>query len=421
MSYSDLFIKKEKKIPIVFLLPPLLITIFFFNIFFNKSILPSRALSNFPRQIKILKITENRAIIFWETGEREISYLLFGESEKKINQIVLDDRDSQSLKTKRFFHIVTLNNLKPNQENYFRIVTEKKIFNNLNGKPFTFKFEPNIGRVFTSLPLYGKVLGENTRMLPETILIFSINQEPVGITTGKSNGDWLVVLRRFNKSFNNDEIVTLEIYTEDKNKTVVRGKIKDFSPLTIPITFGKNYDLTTVEKNVLSSSASKKNQDIFLIVYPKNKALIPGSRPIIKGWALPGKEVNVILKSRPIFSFKTKADKNGQWQVNIDFDLLPGDYQLDANSLDDRGNKLEQTVAFKIIKSGEQVLGEATPSATLIPSPTITPTIIPTIFPTNTPIISPTIYKTGNFNSYLYGVLAIFFMLTGFFLIIAHR
>lgn len=416
MSYSDLFIKKEKKIPIVFLLPPLLITIFFFNIFFNKLIFPSRALNNFPRQIKILRITENRAIIFWETSEKEISYLLFGENEKKVNQIVLDDRDSQSLKTKRFFHIVTLNNLRPGQEYFFRIVTEKNFFNDLDGKPFTLELQSNIGRVFTSLPLYGKVVVENSRMLPETVLIFSIDQQLIGMTTGKSNGEWLVVLRRFNKSFNNDEVVTLEIYSEAKNKTVVKGKIKDFSPLTIPITLGESYDLTTNKKNVLSSSTSKKNKDIFLIVYPKNKTSIPGSRPLIKGLALPGKEVNVIIKSRSIFSFKTKADKNGQWQVNIDFDLLPGDYQLEANSFDDRGNKLEQSVNFKIIKSGEQVLGEATPSATLIPSPTVTPTI----FPTSTPIISPTISKTGTLSTYLYGVFSLIFLIAGIFLIVIY-
>ncbi len=418
MIYGNLYQKKDIKIPVWFSILLLITVIVFFNFLFKTNYLKvsSRATIYPIRQIKITNITNNQATIFWETSEREKSHLILGENKTQLNKIYFDDREVPLDRKQRIFHIVLLNNLEAEKEYYFKIITEKGVYGDLEGKPFSFKTADNKAKIVLSPPIYGRIVDLRNQGLTNAIVLLYKNNDLLAITYTKEKGDWLVILKRANQSFNKSEILKIEVYSEDKKKSVIEGKINQLSPVKETIIIGKNYRFLT-EGQVLSFEGNLLNgRDSFDIFYPKDKAIISGFKPLIKGRGLPGSEVNIIIRSKTIYSFKTKVDQKGDWSIDLPVNLDPGQYQLEAIG-QDINKKITKTRQFTIAKSGEQVLGEATPSATTIPT-IITPTIItPTLFFTQTPI--PTIYKSGIVSSYSYLILSLIFFLLGGYLVIA--
>ncbi len=418
MIYGNFYQNKEIKIPVWFSVLFLLIIIIFFNFFLNTNYLKttSRATIYPLRQIKVANITNNQATIFWETSEKEKSYLILGENKNQLNKVYFDDREVPLDRKQRIFHIVLLNNLESEKEYYFKIMTEKGVYGDLEGQPFSLKTTAKNIKIFLSPPIYGRIVDLKNQGLTNAIVFLYKNNDLLAITYTKEKGDWLVILKRANQSFNSSEILKIEVYSEDKKKSVIEGKINQLSPIKETIIIGKNYHFLT-EGQVLSFEENRLNgRDNFDIFYPKDKTIISGFKPLIKGIGLPDSEVNVIIRSKTIYSFKTKVDQKGDWSIDLPVNLDPGQYQLEAIG-QDINKKITKTRQFTIAKSGEQVLGEATPSATTIPT-IITPTIItPTLFFTQTPI--PTIYKSGIVSSYSYLILSLIFFLLGGYLVIA--
>jgi hypothetical protein len=133
------------------------------------------------------------------------------------------------------------------------------------------------------------------------------------------------------------------------------------------------------------------------IIFPRDKAVIPGTRPLIKGTGIAQKNVRVVLEPSGRI-FETKIGSNKVWQFQPTFDLSPGEHTLKVTTQNDQNVPVVLERSFFIEKSGESVLGDATPSATLTPiaSPTaelITETPMPTdILPTAVPSLP----KTGS-------------------------
>jgi hypothetical protein len=419
MLYSDLFIKKEKKLPIFLAVFVLITIVGIFGYFFSSIKIPTRASSDYPRQIRVVNIGKNRAVIFWESSKKETGYILLGENKSNINKFYLDDQDTPSFKKPRFFHFITLNNLKEENVYYFKIVSNDKIFLNLENQPFSFQTLKKDSIIHSSKPLYGKIIDLNNIGVNNATLVFYGKDLPYFMTKTKSTGEWLIVLQREKKSFNNEETVNIEVYNEEGKKSFIRAKLKNLSPLKESIVLGKDYNFLNEENQVLSASSQIGNGiDSGLkltVIYPQENALIPGRRPLIKGTALPLKNIDVILRSNEIYSFRTKSDNKGNWSLALGADLAPGDYQLEVISDDLKIKKIAIERRFKIAKSGETVLGEATPSATF--APTIAPTA--TAAPTATIVFSPTIYKTGSFNLPILLTFSVLGIVLGLFFILA--
>jgi len=425
MAYSDLFIKQEKKVPIFFVLITLLLVIGSLNFFFRSARLPTRASSDYPRQVKVGNIGKNKAVVFWESAKKETGYLLLGEDSQNINRFILDDNDTVGFKKPRYFHFVTLNNLKEATKYYFKIVSGEKIFVQLDNQPFSFQTLGRNSLIFNSKPLYGKVVNEKGEGVSDLVLIFYNKDLPYMITRSKSTGDWLVVLQREKKSFSDEEVINIEIYKEGGEKSFVRAKLKSLSPLSRPIVLGKDYDLIGEETQVLAAtSEGGKNQVLkLMVIYPQENAVIAARKPLIKGTALPNTIVDIVLHGKEIYSFKTKADEKGNWNLSLPIALSPGDYFLEVIGEGKSKNQVKIFRHFRIAKSGEMVLGEATPSATLAPtqSPSLTALVTPTTAVTSPSSLSspsPTIYKTGSFDWFWWGSLATLSIATGLFFIL---
>jgi len=232
MLYSDLFLQKQRKVPVALVGLTLLIVIIVISYFFSSIKIPTRASSEYPKQIKIANLTKNKAVIFWESAKKEVGYILLGENPRNINRLYLDDRDTSNYQIPRFFHIVTITDLKEESLRYFKIVSNNKVFLNLDNQPFSFKTLAKNSSIYSSKPLYGKIIDNKNIGIDQAILIFYGKDIPYFLTKTKSTGEWLIVLQRETKSFSDDEIINIEVYSEDnKKKSFVRAKLKNISPL----------------------------------------------------------------------------------------------------------------------------------------------------------------------------------------------
>ena len=102
---------------------------------------------------------------------------------------------------------------------------------------------------------------------------------------------------------------------------------------------------------------------------------MPTTLPLIQGTGVPGKTVSLILGITNPTGDTTIVGADGLWSYTPKKPLAPGKQSVTITTQDATNKPVAITHMFEILKSGTQVLGDATPSATLTPTTTILPTI----------------------------------------------
>ncbi len=126
------------------------------------------------------------------------------------------------------------------------------------------------------------------------------------------------------------------------------------------------------------------------ILFPKqDDDVTPDSQPRLRGKAIPLSQISITIKSLPQTATIT-TDRNGIWTFRPSKELSPGIHTVTIQGFDRNGSLFTQTRRFIVLKSGERVLGESTPSASLTPTnqPTLTITPKPTTSLPPTPTTS---------------------------------
>ncbi|MBI4225821.1 fibronectin type III domain-containing protein [Candidatus Roizmanbacteria bacterium] len=403
MTYSKYFFPQEPKIPIPITIGVVLLLIFFLTRFFGSVSLPSRASKKTLRQLKVVNLSHNQAGVFWQTDEKETGWVNYGQSEGVLDNVALDERDLQDRRNLFHDHLSILKNLQPDSNYFYKIVSNNQLVEAIDGRSFSFKTPPNLAISSNLNPAYGKIIRENGEPLTDALVILFFEQAYPLATLSKTTGEWLIPLNIIlNKNtlkvqtVGLEDKLSIEIYSDDKKKTQIITNLSRISPLPQTVIVGKNYNFLS-EENILSASSVKKVElNKIEILFPKESTIIPGSKPLIKGTAIPDVEVEVTIDSAKSYSFKTIADKEGVWKVIVTEELPSGLHTLKVTTKDLNGKVVQLTRKFSIAKSGEQVLGEATAEATPTFTPTGIPTVTPMPFPSPTifPIKSPTISIT---------------------------
>jgi hypothetical protein len=124
------------------------------------------------------------------------------------------------------------------------------------------------------------------------------------------------------------------------------------------------------------------------ITSPKENAAIVTTLPLFQGTGIPGKYIGISIGFVNAIHGSVRVGQNGIWSFTPTRQLNQGNQTITISSIDSSGKPVAITQKFSILKSGTQVLGDATPSATLIPitTPNLTPTIISLETITGTPI-----------------------------------
>lgn len=336
----------------------------------------------------------------------------------------------------------TVEGLKPDTTYYFRVRvgTKTYILPSLNSK---LVHTPKEVAEKPISPAYGKVALPSTRPYGNGLLIYEVDGfYPLAVIT-KETGEWLMPLNGLveKKSdsivpVNDTNQVSIKIFSYPEGN--VRTIVGQTRPLKQTIIAGTSLHIAEAPQvangsvlGTYTQGSTQKTNDILSVTYPKENALIPGNTPLIRGTAHAGKDVTVLIQGpTKQYSYRATADEVGNWLVQHPLVLEAGKYTILVNEVSTE--KLPVTIkrTFSIIKSGEQVLGVATGSPTLIPTmPPVVPTYAnPTTIPTS--ILQPTtIVPTrfvptatqpvtgGGMSSFLFG--SLFFIIVGAGLVIA--
>ncbi len=410
-NYYDYY-KNERKVPgivaIVIVAVILAIPLFFLKQRTQPTTSFGASSTDHSIAIGKVNLTATSVDLYWKSGEESVDTVTVWD--KKGSQTILTDiHDIDSKKIARRIHYFSLRNLIANTQYFISIQHGNKVMGSSSNPYFSFTTQSS-SAITTSLPpVYGKLVSESGQPQGDTLLIATIKDAtPLGGFT-KPDGSFLVSLcclynKDTNEPFNpsRDEIISIKFENENGQKAHISAPLAQTSPFENSLVIGRDISITSdslKDKPVLGAAIDRA----FALLYPKDSIVIPGYRPLVKGTSLPGSTVKISfpLEKR---SFQVKTNNEGIFELSTPFNLLGGAQTVVAQSTNEKGKLISVNRSFTIAKSGEAVLGEATPSGTLTtqtPTPSVvetTETLTPTVAPTDivsslTP--SPTLLPSG--------------------------
>ncbi|MCX7996372.1 MAG: hypothetical protein N2691_01270 [Patescibacteria group bacterium] len=404
--YSDLYIKRPRfgRTKRIMLLVFALACVTGIGIYFMLYTPRTRASESDLISHEVVNINRNQFGVFWKTGSPSAGSIVYGDSPSTLSRVVYDERDPAGQGKPFQSHLVLVSDLEPGKTYYYALVSGSTWIMNDDGNPFAVTLPKNAPLGAFPQPAYGKVTIESGIPVDTGIIVLRKGDAyPLAVRTRRT-GEWLMPLQNIYSSKTNEptgvgkeEIITLEIVDATLRTSRIKAKANMLSPLPETIIIGKDYSFID-EGAVLSafSGESKRSTGETDILFPKEGAIIPSGRPLIRGIAVPGMRVTVMISSDPEIRLETRADEDGKWHVSLAKPLPPGEYFLKMNTLRADEEPVERVRTFTITKSGEQVLGDATGSASPAPAspspspePTKEPASKPSPLPTDLPEIEP--------------------------------
>lgn len=393
MAYSEIFFKKQHRVPTIVTLLTIVSVLLILTKLVAPSAVPSKATKRTLPQVKIVNVSSSYATVFFETEQKEVGWIAYGEDKNALNKIGIDERDLQDKKQSYYYHYVNISGLSDSRDYFFQIVASNQLVGQGSGQPFNFK-TTQVSSVANSGIAYGRAVKANGNALVNTPVLLTTEGGLALATLTKSTGEWLIPLGR---KVGDSEKIAIDIYGEDKKKIHILTDGKHANPLPQSVIEGRDYTfldqenvLGTVSSANLGKQASYSSVDIF---FPKEGMIIDSARPLIKGIILPNRDATVTVATSDNKVYKITSDKTGVWNLNTESPWPPGKQKIVLTTVNEKGKKVQITRTFTIAKSGEQVMGIATGSATpkLTPSPTI---VSPTHVPTKVASSSPTLILT---------------------------
>ncbi len=430
------FLHEKKRIPSLLAYGIIIVVTVGLALFLNnnqKGNIVSRAgKASTPTEVRLSNLTDTSATISFITTSENNALIKYGTG-INTNMVKFDDRDTNK-QTSRFIHYFTISNLQQNTVYSFHIVIEGKKFIN---EEYRFRTLNKKLPTYSHPPIFGKVLDDSLKPASGALIKLNFENNKNNFTAlSKSTGEWIIslpiVIDNDNKSIKltDSQTLYLSIIGNNRKKSKIKSKYSNSQPLKT-VVLGKDYDYLDPENSVLG--IKKTNQNNELITYPGSQGIVNSLYPVFRGVGKPNTFIE--LQTNPyVFSTIVMIDEKGNWQYMAKEAFKPGVYSLYAK---EKSSNRQENITFYVIKSGEAVLGEATPSASTSPTPTkvvATPTVIsePTISSptpttavviTNVPTpINPTISKklipTTGFNNSLLIILASGISLFGLLLVI---
>lgn len=219
---------------------------------------------NEPRNIQITNITDTTFSVAYSTNDEVIGTISYGENPKKLDTVVLDERDQLNQEINEYkAHLITANNLNPDTNYYFVINSDGKKISN-NGEPFMTKTGPKITATpTTQSPMAGRVIGIDGEIVSDGLVTVNINgaQKVSGIV--KENGNYTIPLNNlrtfdlFNyMTLNEKSVINIKIESGELASTLKVTK-DQLEPVPI-VTLTNNYDF--IDSSKQTSTNSKRGE-----------------------------------------------------------------------------------------------------------------------------------------------------------------
>lgn len=347
------------------------------------SLLASRGIT--AENIQITNLTDSSFALSWTTGESTIGdVIVTGENASKLT--ALDDRDGQAKKIPAPTHHVTVRNLSPETSYWVVLRNNGRMVDGPPQHVQTLQELPPGGDNALG-PAYGSVMTNENTPAAGALVYLTVDGGQTLSTLVTSSGSWLIALNRLRTQNGalftspleriTEEITVKTIPTQDTQATT--DTLND-SPVPAMI-IGKSYDFrkqqaktTSDLASVLGTTTNGIQASTVSLVSPENGAAIPGTKPLIGGTGIPEKTVVLTLGITQPYSDTTKVGSDGLWRYTPEKPFGIGKQSITMTTVDNSGKPVAITHVFEILKNGTQVLGVATPSATLEPTQGVTPT-----------------------------------------------
>lgn len=167
------------------------------------------------KDVVVANITDTSFSVTWVTDTPTSGYVVYGTKEDKLTNTATDDRDTNG-PIKRFTHYVTLTDLLPSTNYYFKVGSDDRLYDD-KGKPYTQVTAPISEETPTlSDLLIGKVKTAEGKIVEDALIYLIIGRSSILSTYPSKEGYFLITL-------NNTRTVDLSAYKkfEDLDKIFV--------------------------------------------------------------------------------------------------------------------------------------------------------------------------------------------------------
>ncbi|MBI5620719.1 hypothetical protein HY949_03000 [Candidatus Gottesmanbacteria bacterium] len=365
----------------------------------------SASQSAIPASVALTNISDTAFTVVWTT-QIPASGAVRLLTPKHTPSTFFDDRDTAAKRKTTLTHSVTIRSLTPGTLYTFEILSNGKVYTQ-NGKPYSIATGPAISAGGSGLePAYGEVHDAQGSPVDGAIVLLTPQQGQMLSTLTSPSGTWLLSLgitrnESLTKYLDGSSRLTesIRVLYQDQEADAITDTLND-APVPTMI-LGKTYDFrkqqAKAETSLLSEALPDKPAVLgdatgtkpsvtktVSLTLPAQNASLTSSLPLIQGTGIPGKKVSVVLGITNPVSGTTTVGGDGIWRYTPTKPLGNGKQSVTATTTDARGKSVALTHTFTVLKSGTQVLGDATPSATLTltPTPTATQSATPSAAPT---------------------------------------
>ena len=340
-----------------------------------------------PARVEITNLTDSGFTVTWLTEEAATGVVSVESQSAK--QTLFDERDATGKLGKYLTHSATMRGAQADATYELTILSNGKAFLE-NGSPYQIRTPqslPGPGPAFE--PAFGVVLTEANVPAEGALVYYTLVGGQILSTLVKPSGSWLIPLNLVRTG----DLFSFLPYAERTDGDItVRMKGAETIATTdtlndnpVPdMTLGKTYDfrrqqakappqLAAAPPGVLGQSTQTPT-GVFAITNPQQNAALTTDLPLISGTGIPGKAVSLVIGITSPVGGATTVGADGIWRYTPSTRLAPGKQSITATSVGQNGQAVAITHLFEVLKSGTQVLGDATPSGTI----TLTPTPIQT-------------------------------------------
>lgn len=331
-----------------------------------------------PTRVEFTNVTEGMFTVSWITQEATTGVVSVESTNAKMT--LFDERDVSGKLGKYLTHVATMRTAQSNTEYRITILSNGKKYTSGN-EPYRIRTGPAMSSPppGTLEPAFGIVIGDQNTPAEGAIVYLTPQGGQMLSTLVKSSGSWIIPL---NLARTTDLTSYLPVSERIDEDILVRFGTAETTAITdtlndnpVPdMNVGKTYDFRRQQAKVPATAPSVLGQATgqqtyaFAITTPVVNTAIPTNLPSIQGTGVPGKSVSITIGITNPIGGTTVVGADGIWRFTPPQRLSPGKQSVTATSQGASGQTVAATVLFEILKSGTQVLGDATPSATLAPS-----------------------------------------------------
>lgn len=413
--------QKTKRIPTLLALMLLVVTVggigFLFEGITRQSTIASLSIE--PKSVMITNLTDSSFTFTWQTDEPATGTLLATSVAGK-KYSAFDERDITGKMGKYLTHSITVRTLSPSTMYSITVLSNGKKYP-VETKGFQVTTLPTLSSDAPLLdPAFGSIQTAGNLPAEGALVYLNLDGSQTLSTLVRTSGSWIIPLSlirtqdgaayitsqdRINETIviqlgTSESRVATDTLNDAPVPDIILGQPYDFrgrdAKKTTPATLAQKQIIpTTNPKQTVLGETTDKTINGVALTAPVQGATISSNKPLITGIGIAGKTVTITMGITDPTIGSTVVAKDRTWRYTPKQALSPGKQSVTITTVDSKNKPVAITHTFTILKSGSQVLGDATPSGTIAATPSATAAPTPTSVIQATESATPTAMLSG--------------------------